>query len=147
MRLLEAGTASRIVLSVPRDSYWGEPSVPAAREYMQKKYGSSIDSRLEFCETGPDVNSTEDEAKAVSVCLRQHGWPTITVVTSNYHTRRAGLTWRRVMRTQDPSAQLWIHGVDDPEFEARGWWRKRIYAKTAFLESTKLFWTLLTAWW
>lgn len=50
------------------------------------------------------------------------------------------------MRSQDPDAQLWIHGVDDPEFDARDWWRRRIYAKTAFLESTKLVWTLLTTW-
>lgn len=146
VRLIEAGTAGELVLSVPRESYWGQSSEPAARQYMANTYGNKITGHLTFCETGPDVNSTEEEAEAVSVCLRQHGWRTIAVVTSDYHTRRAGLIWKHVMRKQAPDAELWIHGVDDPEFDAKNWWRKRIYAKTVYLESTKLLWTVLTVW-
>ena len=146
VRLLQTGTVSELVLSIPHESYWGQSPEPAARQYMAKTYGSEISGHLTFCETGPDVNSTEDEAEAVSVCLGQHGWQRIAVVTSDYHTRRAGLIWKHVIRHQVPDATLWIHGVDDPEFEAKRWWRRRIYAKTVFLESTKLLWTLLTVW-
>ena len=146
VRLLQAGTAGELVLSVPHESYWGLSSEPAARQYIANTYGSEITGRLTFCETGPDVNSTEEEAETVSGCLRQHGWRTIVVVTSDYHTRRAGLIWKHVMRQQAPDTKVWIHGVDDPEFDAKNWWRKRTYAKTVYLESTKLLWTVLTVW-
>jgi hypothetical protein len=33
--------------------------------------------------------------------------------------------------------------VPDPEFQARGWWRTRLYAKTWFMESLKLIWARL----
>jgi uncharacterized SAM-binding protein YcdF (DUF218 family) len=144
VRLVEAGTANRVILSVPKEAYWGESSIPAARTYMERKYGSGIAGRVEFCETGPEVNSTDDEAKVVTGCIRDHGWKTIVVVTSNYHTRRAGMIWRKVMRAEYPAGQVWIHAVSDPEFEPSGWWRRRIYAKTTFLEVTKLVWTILT---
>jgi uncharacterized SAM-binding protein YcdF (DUF218 family) len=62
----------------------------------------------------------------------------VVVVTSDYHSRRAGFLWRQAAR-QFP-VQLWIDGVPDPEFQARGWWRKRIYAKTWYEEFTKLVW-------
>jgi hypothetical protein len=146
MHLVQTGAASRIVLSVPHESYWGEPSQPAARQFMQRTYGDGVSGKLEFCETGADVNSTEDEAFAVSACLREHGWPTIAVVTSNYHTRRARRVWRKIMAKNDPAAQIWMYGVEDPEFAAHAWWRKRVYAKTTFLEASKLVWRFLTGW-
>lgn len=142
--LVRTGTVSRIVLSIPRESYWGEMSEPAARQYMEKQYG--LTDNVEFCETGPEVNSTEEEAKALAHCLAQHGWRSVVVVTSSYHTRRAGLIWRRTLRGQTPTPTVWVHGVDDPEWSPTHWWRTRIYAKTAFLESSKLLWTLLTLW-
>ena len=146
MHLVQTGVASRIVLSVPRETYWGEPSIPAARRYMQRTYGDAVEGRLEFCETGPEVNSTEEEAKEVSSCLREHGWPTVAVVTSNYHTRRAGMIWREVTRASNPAARIWMYGVKDPEFDDARWWRSRTSAKTTFLESTKMIWNILTNW-
>jgi len=142
--LLKLGVANQLVLSVPKESYWGESPIPAATRYVQTRYGPEAGAHLEFCETDPEVNSTEDEAKALTPCLTQHGWRSIAVVTSDYHTRRAGLIWRKVVRKQYPSAKVWIHGVNDPEFSAQTWWRRRIYAKTAFLEYTKLVWTGIT---
>jgi uncharacterized SAM-binding protein YcdF (DUF218 family) len=142
--LLKAGVVNRIVLSIPRESYWGEAPELVARQYMEKEYGLS--DQVEFCETGRDVNSTEAEAKSVADCLRKQGWHSVVVVTSSYHTRRAGLIWRRILRRQAPSVSIWVHGVEDPEWGPDRWWRTRIYAKTAFLESSKLLWTLLTIW-
>jgi uncharacterized SAM-binding protein YcdF (DUF218 family) len=142
--LLQAGTVKRIVLSIPRESYWGKSPEADARLYMEKQY--ALKERIEFCETGPDVNSTEAEASSLAACFRQQGWRSAVVVTSNYHTRRAGLIWRRILRRQAPSTSITIHGVDDPEWSPDRWWRTRTSAKTAFLESSKLIWTLLTIW-
>jgi uncharacterized SAM-binding protein YcdF (DUF218 family) len=146
MSLLQQGIPGRVLLSVPRESYWGASIPPMARSYLEKNYGSDAAGKVDFCETGTDVNSTEEEARALNGCVRQHGWRSIVVVTSDYHTRRAGIIWRRTLRQQDPAMHLSIHGVDDPEFQARGWWRKRLYAKTWLLEVTKLIWTELFGW-
>jgi uncharacterized SAM-binding protein YcdF (DUF218 family) len=146
MRLLQQGIPNRVLLSVPRESYWGASIPPMARSYLEKNYGVDAAGKVDFCETGADVNSTEEEARALDVCVRQHGWQSIVVVTSDYHTRRAGMIWRKTVKHLDPSIHLWVHGVDDPEFQSRGWWRKRLYAKTWLLEFTKLIWTELFGW-
>jgi hypothetical protein len=135
--------ADRVVLSIPAKSHWGEPIVPAARTFVEKQYGHELAEHVEFCETGPDVNSTEQEAAALTQCIRGHGWKSVAVVTSNYHTRRAGMIWGRVVGKQNPSLQIWICGVADPDFRPIGWWRKRLYAKTWFLEVWKLIWAFL----
>jgi uncharacterized SAM-binding protein YcdF (DUF218 family) len=143
MRLLQQGNANRVLLSVPQQSYWGEPIAPMARRYLERNYGAELASRVDFCPTGPEVNSTEDEAHTLGRCIRQQGWQNVAVVTSDYHTRRAGMLWRKILPEEDPSARLWVYGVPDPEFQARGWWRTRLYAKTWFLESLKLIWASL----
>lgn len=141
MRLLQQGGASRVLLSVPEQSYWGEPIAPMARRYLERNYGADLASRVDFCATGPDVNSTEDEARTLGRCVQQHGWQNVAIVTSDYHTRRAGIVWRKILPKEDPKARLWMFGVPDPEFQAHGWWRTRLYAKTWFMESLKLVWT------
>jgi uncharacterized SAM-binding protein YcdF (DUF218 family) len=146
MSLLQQGLPNRILLSVPRESYWGASIPPMARGYIERNYGSEAAARVDFCETGTDVNSTEEEARALDACVHQHGWQSIVVVTSDYHTRRAGMIWRRTIRQQDPSLHLWVHAVNDPEFQSRGWWHERLYAKTWLLEFTKLIWTELFGW-
>ena len=138
MALLQQGVPGRVLLSVPGESYWGAPVPPMARVYLEKNYGVEAAARVDFCETGADVNSTEEEARALDNCVKQHGWKSIVVVTSDYHTRRAGMIWRRTLKQQDPSLKLWIHAASDPEFQARGWWRKRIYAKTWLLKFRKI---------
>jgi uncharacterized SAM-binding protein YcdF (DUF218 family) len=143
MRLVQQGTANRILLSVPEQSYWGDPIAPMAHRYLERNFGADLASRVDFCQTGPDVNSTEDEARTLGRCIQQHGWQNVAIVTSDYHTRRAGMLWRKILPKEDPSARLWIYGVPDPEFQAPGWWRTRLYAKTWFMESLKLIWATL----
>ena len=143
MALLEQGVASRVLLSVPKESYWGESVPPLASRYLERNYGADLASRVDFCETGPEVNSTEQEAAAAVDCIRAHGWQAVAVVTSDYHTRRARYLWRKVLRDRSTTVHVWVTGVPDPEFQARGWWRHRLYAKTWFLESTKLVWAWL----
>jgi uncharacterized SAM-binding protein YcdF (DUF218 family) len=141
MQLLQKGAAARVLLTIPPASYWGEPVPPMARHFLETNYGNDLAARVDFCDVGPDVDSTLQEAQAIDHCIQDHNWKSVVVVTSNYHTRRAGILWRRVMRKQNPSLQLSILGVDDPEFQDRGWWRKRLWAKTWLLEFTKLIWT------
>jgi hypothetical protein len=144
--LLRQGIVPQVILSVPKKSYWGESLPPVARRYLESRYGSGLAARVDFCETGPEVNSTEDEASGLVDCIRQRGWQSIIVVTSDYHTRRAGLVWRNTLQKQGRPLRLWVHGVVDPEFQPQHWWRHRLYAKTWILESMKLVWVCMFDW-
>lgn len=141
--LLRQNIASRMLVSIPKESYWGQPVADAARHYLDTNYGGEISSRADFCELNADVNSTEQEARALASCIHNHGWETIAVVTSDYHTRRAGMIWKSMLKKQSSPLRVWIHGVPDPEFQPDRWWRNRLYAKTWFYEFTKLLWTCI----
>jgi uncharacterized SAM-binding protein YcdF (DUF218 family) len=138
MQLLRQGIAGRVLVPLPHTSYWGEPVRPAARHFLETNFGHDLADRVDFCEVDTDVDSTLQEATAIGACIEEHQWKSVIVVTSNYHTRRAGMIWRRVVRSGHPSLQMWVNGVADPEFQADGWWRKRLWAKTWLLELTKL---------
>jgi hypothetical protein len=143
VRLVQQGISDKILISVPKESYWGQPMAPIAYAYNEKLYGREIADHFVFCETNDDVDSTEDESKVLFDCIQAQGWKSIAVVTSDYHTRRAGIIWRQLLRQRHSSIQLWVHAVSDPEFHASAWWRDRRSAKYWFLECTKLLWTII----
>jgi len=140
MNLLHRGVADKAVLGVPRESYWGQSIPPVARSYLERNYGVDLASRVEFCELPGGVDSTLQEAEALSSCIRGYHWQSIVIVTSNYHTRRAGMLWRRITKA-DPNLHVWVEGVADPEFQPP-WWRHRQSAKVWLLESSKLVWAI-----
>lgn len=142
MELLQQRMVNRVLLGVPRQSYWGQAIPPMAREYLEKTYGADMAAHVDFCEFGQDVDSTLQEAEADLPCIREHHWKSIMIVTSDYHTRRAGMIWNRILKREwrdDPRPGMWIVGANDPEFEAP-WWRHRRSAKTWLMEATKLAW-------
>ncbi len=74
----------------------------------------------------------------VSASFDRCRWKTIALVTSNYDTRSAGMIWRKTLFKQDPSVQVAVEGVADPQYQPRGWWRQPGYAKVWLMEVTKL---------
>jgi hypothetical protein len=110
-----------------------------ARSYLERSYGSDLAARVDFCETNGDVDSTMQEAHAVIPCIQERRWQAVVIVTSDYHTRRAGMIWRRMAAREDPKMRVWIEGVTDPDFQ-RPWWRHRQSAKVFVMESAKLVW-------
>jgi uncharacterized SAM-binding protein YcdF (DUF218 family) len=146
VELLQQGKVSQILVSIPKQSYWGQSLEPIARSYIEKTFGGSSAARTRFCETGPKIDSTEQEAAVLARCVNEDGWNSIVLVTSDYHTRRTKIIWRRVLKRQNSSLQqFWVHGVGSAEFHAVGWWRERISAKTWIMECTKLWWTLVAS--
>lgn len=141
INLLQQGVADRALLSVPKESYWGQSIPPIAHAYLEGNYGGDLAARVDFCETSGEVNSTVQEAQAVSVCIQEHHWQSVVIVTSNYHTRRAAMLWRRMTR-YDPKLHIWVEGVTDPEFQ-QPWWRHRQSAKIWVMEAAKLVWIML----
>jgi uncharacterized SAM-binding protein YcdF (DUF218 family) len=141
VNLLQRGISDRILLSIPKESYWGQSIPPIARSYVDRNYGIDVAAKMDFCETAPGIDSTEQEAQAICACIQQHGWLSIVAVTSDYHTRRAGIVWRRTIKNQFPRIRIWIDGVPDPDFQ-KPWWRSRRSAKIWLLECLKLAWTV-----
>jgi uncharacterized SAM-binding protein YcdF (DUF218 family) len=142
MSFLQRGIADRVLLIVPKESYWGQAIPPIARAYIERTYGADFASRVDFCETSAEVNSTRQEAEAALACVEEHHWRSIMVVTSDYHTRRARVLWRGTIRQHDPVVNVSIEGIADPEFQ-KPWWRHRQSAKIWLAESLKLAWTML----
>jgi uncharacterized SAM-binding protein YcdF (DUF218 family) len=146
VELLQQGKVPQILVSIPKQSYWGQSLEPIAMSYIEKTYGELAAARTRFCETGPEVDSTEQEAAVLARCINEEGWNSVVLVTSDYHSRRTKIIWRRVLKQQKSSVQqVWVHGVGSAEFNAAGWWRRRISAKTWITECTKLWWTLLAS--
>jgi uncharacterized SAM-binding protein YcdF (DUF218 family) len=140
MNLLQRNVADRVLLSLPKQSYWGQAIAPIAQAYLQKNYGSDFAARVDFCQTGGEVDSTWQEAQMLSSCIREHGWHSIVIVTSDYHARRSRMIWLKTVRNHS-TTRVWIDGVADVEFQ-RPWWRHRKSAKVWFFEMTKLIWTI-----
>lgn len=143
VELLQEGTVLQILVSIPKQSYWGQSLEPIAVTYIARTYGQTSAARTRFCETGPEINSTEQESAVLAKCIKEYDWHSIVLVTSDYHTRRALIIWKRVLKGQNSSIEhLWVHSVGSAEFHAVGWWRERTSAKTWIIECTKLLWTL-----
>lgn len=140
MKLVQLGVTEQILLSIPPTAYWDEPTQPVAYAYLERNYGREAAQKVQFCTVAASVNSTDGEARSLESCIRDNGWKSIALVTSSYHSRRAGILWRRMLRGEHSNLHLWVQGVPDPEFQPQGWWRQRLYAKTWFFEFTKLIW-------
>ena len=137
--MLQRGLTDYVLVSVPGNTYWGQWVPDMARRFIDKQYGSELARRVVLCESESDTNSTEGEAVELERCLEARGWRSIIVVTSDYHTRRARIIWRRMLTKADPPFQLSVRGVTDDDFQVRAWWRQRRYAKTWLLELTSWF--------
>jgi uncharacterized SAM-binding protein YcdF (DUF218 family) len=80
-----------------------------------------------------NANSTLEEAWAFRTYLEKEGIKKILVVTSDYHTARAGRTFREVLK----ETEMRIVAAPDRDFRAESWWKTRQAQKQVFFEWTK----------
>jgi hypothetical protein len=139
MSLLKEGRVDLVMVSVGRVSVWGKWFPDMVEDYVKGTYGQEVASRVVLCQMNTD--STQEEALALRGCLRERGWRSVLVVTSDYQTRRTRHIWRKAY---DSSYAISVYGVKDGDFDVEGWWRSRRYAKTWLLETTKIFWCYVT---
>lgn len=78
--------------------------------------------------------STREEAQAVLAELRRRGVRSVLIVTSDYHTRRAGAIYRSLAPAE---LQIRVVAAPDAFFRADRWWRTRQGRKQWALESLK----------
>jgi len=77
--------------------------------------------------------STVTEADAVIAELRRLHAHRVDIVTSNFHTRRAG----GIYRSKAPDLELRVVSAPDEHFTPDGWWKNRDARKTFVLEWSK----------
>lgn len=80
-----------------------------------------------------EARSTREEARDTVAHLRQLGVHKVLLVTSDYHTRRAG----KIFRSAAPDLQFVVVAAPDSNFTPGGWWHNRQGEKTAFIEWIK----------
>jgi uncharacterized SAM-binding protein YcdF (DUF218 family) len=86
-----------------------------------------------FIELPNDARSTKDEAAEVMAALAKRNVHRIDIVTSDYHTRRAG----NIYRAQASGLEIHMVAAPDLYFTADGWWHNREGRKTCLLEWMK----------
>jgi len=126
--LVRRGIAPRALISGPSGAYGLHESDLAIQFAVRHGYPESY-----FVALPNDARSTRDEAAVVLAALAQMHAHRVDIVTSDYHTRRAGNIYRAVAHGVD------IHMVAAPDqfFSARGWWKNRDGRKTFLLEWMK----------
>lgn len=88
-----------------------------------------------------DKSSTRAETAYIGQVLKSRGVRQIILVTSLYHTRRAG----RLMRLQNPSLHVIVVPAPDPFFSPATWWHTRTGQKTFVYEWLKTIATAMGA--
>jgi uncharacterized SAM-binding protein YcdF (DUF218 family) len=78
-----------------------------------------------------DRGGTFAEARKTLEIMRQNGFRSAIVVSSNYHMRRARLAFERA--NQDPALVFYFHPVDyrDPDDSDPWWWDGAYMTKVA----------------
>ena len=94
----------------------------------------------EYFEAVPiSAMSTLEEARAFAPELRRRNVRSVLLVTSDFHTRRAAETFRRVIGND---VRFTAVAAPDPYFSPDTWWHNREGQKTVFYEMSKT----LAAW-
>lgn len=89
--------------------------------------------------------STVDEARKLRQYMLDQGLKRLIVVTSNFHTRRSRLLFRRVFKGTDITIIVQA-APPDYEFEPEKWWTRRRDSKTLLWEYQKLIFYALLFW-
>jgi uncharacterized SAM-binding protein YcdF (DUF218 family) len=117
-RLRERGVRSMSLTDRNRDTAIQLGVPPAAIQVLHRAGGSTF-----------------DEAAQVLHHLEAHGIHSIVLVTSKFHTRRAGLVYRQLAGDRLAIA---VRAARDDGFEPDSWWHNRVSTRRLVIEYQKL---------
>jgi uncharacterized SAM-binding protein YcdF (DUF218 family) len=126
--LVRHGFASHALVSGPSGAYGMHETDLAIPFAVRHGYPQSY-----FVARPNDGRSTREEAGDVLAALQQLNAHRIDIVTSDYHTRRAG----NIYRTLAPGLDIHMIAAPDLNFTPDGWWKNREGRKTFLLEWMK----------
>ncbi len=132
-QLVRDGYAPKVLVSGPDGNYGlheCDLEIPFA---VKAGYPESYFVHLEN-----QARSTREEAHVAAQAIRQMGAHRVLLVTSDFHTRRAG----GIYLAEAPDLKITVVAAPDTYFSADHWWQNREGQKTAFYEWMKT----ITAW-
>jgi hypothetical protein len=112
---------------------YGHTPAEWASQFIKETAGD-LGDRVRVCPTSE--NGTKFEIRYVAKCLDPVGAKSALIVTSDYNTRRALSTARKVRPNYQWSIAAAYYG---PEFNWK-WWKQREWAKTFVGEWERLIW-------
>ena len=132
IELLRAGYAPIMLLDARSNviSYGRTPAQMATEFVSRTAEGLAV----RVCPTIGD--STRLELQSAIACIQPSSPRTLTIVTSDYHTRRALSVARKVY----PRYTWTAAAADNGLLSVPRWWTDRTIAKNVFLEWQKLLW-------
>jgi len=134
LELWMAGQGQILLVDANSDEIqFGETLTSQTEDFIKRTARNTTDN-VRVCPIEGD--STVREAEYVSGCLQPTHAARILLVTSAFHTRRA----LSIFRQRLPQYRWSVVAVpDETRFNER-WWRRREWAKTTFIEWTKMLW-------
>jgi uncharacterized SAM-binding protein YcdF (DUF218 family) len=139
LKLLNEGIARHVFLDAEeRNLIYDEQLVDIAHRYIEKR---GDEHSVSVCVI--IGSSTFAEVRDVDRCLQSMNAHRVLIVTSDFHTRRAGMIFRHGL------PQYEIHtAAARNEFQfGEKWWTNREWAKTTFDEWLKMIWWELVDRW
>jgi len=126
--LVKSGFAPKVLVSGPPGFYDLHECELAIPFVVRHGYPAEW-----FIAVPHNAHSTEEEARALLPELIKLHAHRVIVVTSDYHTRRAG----RILSADWPGIEIRMVAAPDEFFTANGWWHNREGRKIFLLEWTK----------
>jgi uncharacterized SAM-binding protein YcdF (DUF218 family) len=134
MELLRAGYGRHLFVDASSDSrYFGHTPAEYAEAFL-KQDAQEMAGQVSVCSFEED--STLTETGYVGKCVEPFHPTSVLLVTSDWHTARA----RSVFKHRLPQYHWSAAAAHDPRLFGTSWWRRREWAKTAFLEWLKTIW-------
>lgn len=134
--LWRSGLAPQIVLSAPLADWQTTEDYAPWRHAMKLKLPSGA-----VVLAAHQADSTREEAGFFRSYLPWHGYDTVIIVTSNYHTRRAKKVFEKAW--SGSRLRFRISGAPDYQFHPDEWWTHRADSRTFFYEFSKTAWYAL----
>lgn len=129
-QLVRDGYVPKVIVSGPDGAYGNHECELAIAFAVKRGYPESY-----FIHSEHSARSTQAEAEALLPEIRRQGYKRIIVVTSNYHTRRAG----NIFRALAPDLTILMVPASDENFTPGGWWHNREAEKIFLNEWEKTF--------
>ncbi len=130
--LVRAGYVPAVLVSGPAGFYGDHECVPAIAFAVRSGYPADW-----FIPFPNSSLSTKEEAAAVLDELRRRNIRSFLLVTSNYHTARAGRIYRACERARSGGPAIRVVAAPDRYFAPHTWWRQREGQKILFFEWCK----------
>jgi uncharacterized SAM-binding protein YcdF (DUF218 family) len=127
-QLVKDGYVPRVLVSGPAGHYGFHECDLAIPYGVKQGFPESF-----FVHGENEAHSTREEAHEMTAQLRKLGVKSFILVTSDYHTRRAG--W--MLRKEAPEMQVYVVAAPDADWELRTWWQNREGQKAVVTEWLK----------